>query len=80
MTATPKSYPNGKRWMTQGEAAAYLSTSPQTLKSWPVAPRVRPDGRKIYDIRDLDNFADTMPLDGDNGGGDATTGWEDVDA
>jgi len=73
-----KSYPNGLRLMTQGEAATYLRTSPETLKSWPTMPRVRPDGRKVYDIRDLDSFADSLPYDGEQK--PQETGWEDIEA
>lgn len=79
MPKSPKSYPAGKRLLTQGEAAAYLCTSAQTLKSWPIVPRVRPDGRRVYDIRDLDVFADNLPADGEVEEAHAT-GWEDLDA
>lgn len=76
--AAPKSYPNGLRLMTQGEAATYLRTSPETLKSWPIMPRVRPDGRKVYDIRDLDTFADNLPYDGEVKA--VNDGWQDIEA
>jgi len=78
MTKLAKAYPAGKRLLTQGEAAAYLSTCAQTLKSWPIAPRTRPDGRMVYDIRDLDHFADNLPYDGEVKS--EITGWEDVGA
>jgi len=81
MTNSPaKSYPAGKRLLTQGEAAAYLSTCAQTLKSWPICPRVRPDGRKVYDIRDLDVFADNLPADGEVEEVANGAGWEDFNA
>ncbi len=66
-----------KRLLTQAEAALYLSTSPQTLKAWPIKPRIRPDGVKRYDIRDLDAFSDGLPYDGEEDGCDGSTGWED---
>jgi len=72
-----KKYPSGKRLLTLSEAASYLSTSPQTLKTWPINPSTRPDGRKVYDIRVLDNFADNLPTDGEEEEKADGAGWED---
>lgn len=46
--------------MNTNEAAAYLSASRRTLRTWTeqgrLTPRLLPDGRKLYAKDDLDRF------------------------
>lgn len=62
--------------MPKGDAARYLGTSPQTLDTWGIPAKVRPDGRKVYDRRDLDAFAANLPYEGEESRDE--TGWEDI--
>lgn len=63
--------------MPKGEAARYLGTSPRTFDTWGIPAKVRPDGRRVYDRRDLDAFAAELPYDGEEAARHET-GWEDV--
>jgi hypothetical protein len=51
--------PNWPRLMSEPLAAAYLSISPSTLREHGPAPKRR--GRRVlYDLRDLDRWADAL--------------------
>lgn len=53
------------------EAAAYLGLSASTLRGLPIARRVH-NSRRLYDIRDLDAYADDLPYEGETGNEVAT--------
>lgn len=47
-------------------AAFYLGVSPSTLRGLPI-PRKELGGKRLYDRRDLDAFADDLRYEGDGG-------------
>ena len=63
--------------MPAGDAARYLGTSVVTLRKWGIPAKVRPDGRRVYDRRDLDAFAADLPYE-DGEVPQHETGWEDL--
>lgn len=48
------------RLLSAPRAAAYLGVSATTLRGLPI-PRRQLGGRRLYDIRDLDAYADDLP-------------------
>jgi len=46
-------------------AAHYLGISPSKLRGLSI-PRRRDEGNVLYDIRDLDAWADNLPYEGEN--------------
>ena len=58
-----KSYAFTPRLVQETAAAHYLGMSPSKLRSLGLPRRVS-DGNKLYDIRDLDAFADALPYEG----------------
>ena len=61
--------------MPKGEAARYLMTSPQGLDEMGIRAKMHPRRGPVYDRRDLDAWADTLPYVNDE---PTETGWEDV--
>lgn len=59
------------RLLSVSEAAAYLGLSASTLRGLPIARRVH-NSRRLYDIRDLDAYADDLPYEGETGNEVAT--------
>ena len=66
----------GKRMLSVKEAALYLGLSPRTVYNatapkskapFPVKPK-RWGKKVLFDIRDLNQFADSLPTDRANGG------------
>lgn len=53
------------RLLSASEAAAYLGLSATTLRGLPI-PRRMHNTRRLYDIRDLDAYADDLPYEGEN--------------
>ncbi len=51
------------RLMSSSAAAAYIGMSPSKLAGLPI-PKKRDGGRVLYDRRDLDDYADHLPYDG----------------
>lgn len=62
-------------------AAAYVDISPTKFASLVKEGRApspkRIDGRKVFDVRDLDRFADRLPYEGPS---PVDNSWSDVDA
>lgn len=54
------------RLLSVSEAAAYLGLSASTLRGLPIPRRVH-NSRRLYDIRDLDTYADALPYEGETG-------------
>lgn len=54
------------RLLSVSEAAVYLGLSPTTLRGLPI-PRRMHNSRRLYDIRDLDAYADDLPYEGSIG-------------
>lgn len=52
------------RLLSVSEAATYLGLSATTLRGLPIPRRVH-NSRRLYDIRDLDAYADTLPYEGE---------------
>lgn len=60
-----KSYlPYRPRLLSASEAAVYLGLSATTLRGLPI-PRRMHNARRLYDIRDLDAYADALPYEGE---------------
>lgn len=53
------------RLLSVSAAAAYLGLSATTLRGLPI-PRRMHNSRRLYDIRDLDAYADALPYEGDS--------------
>lgn len=52
------------RLLSAQAAAAYLGLSVTTLRSLPIPRRVW-NARRLYDLHDLDAYADALPYEGD---------------
>jgi len=52
-----------RRLLGEREAAAYLGVSPGTLRKLGL-PRRMLGARRLYDVADLDGFADALPYEG----------------
>lgn len=57
------------RLLSAPDAAAYLGLSVTSLRGLPIPRRVW-NARRLYDLRDLDAYADALPYEGDTGGGE----------
>lgn len=44
-----------RRYLPEPAAAQYIGVSPRALRDLPI-PVCRPNRRKLYDVRDLDNY------------------------
>lgn len=70
------------RLVSREAAAAYVCVSPNKFDEMvrdgrmPRARRI--DARKVWCVRELDAFADNLPVDGQDETLDST--WEDIDA
>ena len=60
-----RSYAFAPRTMQAPAAAYYLGISESKLKKLPIRRRIS-DGNRLYDIRDLDTWADNLPFDGED--------------
>lgn len=58
-----RSYGYTPRLMQAPEAARYLGMSESKIRSLPIPKKVS-GGNRVYDIRDLDNFADLLEYEG----------------
>jgi hypothetical protein len=67
MKATASSRPVPRRGLSREESAMYLGISPSTFDTMRADGRVGPpkriDGRKVWDIRALDDCFDALPDD-----------------
>lgn len=52
------------RLMPAPQAAHYLGVSSSTLRTLPIA-RKENGAKRLYDVRDLDAFADALPYEGE---------------
>jgi hypothetical protein len=52
------------RLLAAPQAAAYLGVSETKLRALPI-PRRMLDGKRLYDVRALDAYADDLPIEGD---------------
>jgi hypothetical protein len=52
------------RLLPAPQAAAYLGVSETKLRALPI-PRRMLDGKRLYDVRALDAYADDLPIEGD---------------
>lgn len=48
-------------------AAQYLGISSSTLRKLPI-PRKESGAKRLYDVRDLDDYADSLPYEGGSAG------------
>lgn len=69
------------RLIGRNAAAAYLSLAPNTFDAMVrngrmPRPRILTNGRKAWDVRQLDQAIDELPLDGEDAGS-ADDGWDD---
>lgn len=55
--------------LTEAGAAAYLGISPSKLRELPI-PRRKLGRKRLYDRRDLENYIDTLPYEGEDEAGD----------
>lgn len=67
------SIPFVPRLMTAPDAAAYLGMSPSRLRTLPI-PRKVDGAKRLYDARDLDEYAAALPYEGDQDG--AVAEWD----
>jgi excisionase family DNA binding protein len=78
--ASRDSRPSPRRGLSRIEAAEYVGISPSKFDElladgrMPGARRV--DGRKIWDVRELDLYFDELPRDGSSSANGKS--WEDV--
>jgi hypothetical protein len=72
--STPAPYP--RRGLSRIEAALYLGISPskfdQLRKDRRVGPARLIDGRKVWDVKELDFAFEAFPLESDDASGDWT--------
>lgn len=59
-----RSFTFAPRLMPAATAAHYLGISQSKLRSIGIARRIS-EGNRLYDIRDLDAWADNLPLEGE---------------
>lgn len=55
------------RLLSVVDAANYLAISRTTLLGLPIRRRIL-GGRKLYDVHDLDAYASSLPVEGEDGG------------
>lgn len=65
-----QSYNFTPRLMPAPKAAHYLGVSESKLRTLPI-PRKELDGKRVYDVSELDAFADGLPIEGDS----VVNGW-----
>jgi hypothetical protein len=53
------------RLMPAPQAAHYLGMSASTLRTLPI-PRKESGAKRLYDVRDLDAYADDLPYEGES--------------
>jgi hypothetical protein len=63
-----------RRLLGERAAAEYLGVSPTTLRGLGL-PRRMLGARRLYDVADLEAFADALPYEGDSGGNSCDAIW-----